>query len=131
MLDESGGTKSAGAAADYEWVNAWAEQMAAAGGPPAAVPSPAAMVPHGQAQLPHPGETAGQLARDIAEIEQARDALLSRAPTAPESPRVVRIAMWSHLRRTADSVPVILGSLLGVVMLVVFSAAAAFVRLAR
>jgi len=35
------------------------------------------------------------------------------------------------LRRTRDSVPIILGSILGTLMLVVFTVAAMFVRLAR
>ena len=68
---------------------------------------------------------------DIAAIEEARDALLASENSAPRAPAEMRWASPVVLRRTADSVPVLLGSVLGVLMLVVFSAAAAFVKLAR
>jgi hypothetical protein len=64
-----------------------------------------------------------QLERDIAEIEQVRDLLLSLpepqlAPEA-EAPR----------SRTSDLVPILVGAALGFILLVVFGAAASFVSL--
>jgi hypothetical protein len=102
-----------------------------------------------------------QLARDIVAITQARDALMvaeqtsepaaaeasvaRRAPrTAPldrgtqdEAPLRVMFASPAappaafRLRRTPDSVPVILGSVLGFLMITIFSVAAVFIKFAR
>jgi hypothetical protein len=94
--------------------------------------------------------TVEQLARDIVAITQARDALIG-AETMPHPvpARPVRPAIRGHtqapmalsavmmtwvpsgLRRTADSVPIILGSVLGFLMITVFSIAAVFIKFAR
>ena len=64
-----------------------------------------------------------QLERDIAEIEQVRDQLLSQPEPdllpAVEAPR----------SRTSDLVPILVGAALGFILLVVFGAAASFVSL--
>lgn len=73
-----------------------------------------------------PVAAAAQLDRDVLAIEQARDALLTSEPAAAGRTSIALV-----LRRTADSVPVILGSVLGLMMVVVFSTAAVFVKLAR
>jgi hypothetical protein len=94
--------------------------------------------------------TVEQLARDIVAITQARDALNGAETMPPPVPaRPVRPAIrgqtqapmalsavmmtWvpSGLRRTADSVPIILGSVLGFLMITVFSIAAVFIKFAR
>jgi hypothetical protein len=99
-----------------------------------------------------------QLARDIVAITQARDALMvaeqtsaaeasvaRRAPrTAPldrgtqdEAPLRVMSASPAtppvafRMQRTPDSVPVILGSVLGFLMITIFSVAAVFIKFAR
>jgi hypothetical protein len=101
-----------------------------------------------------------QLARDIVAITQARDALMglevtpiqlrstaSAHPKVPSIPSVLSarkeeqwratssaiVLTWvpSGMRRTADSVPIILGSVLGFLMITVFSIAAVFIKFAR
>ena len=49
----------------------------------------------------------------------------------PESPHVAAARPTILLRRTADRVPIILGSVIGALRLVVFTIAAVFVRFAR
>jgi hypothetical protein len=75
------------------------------------------------------------LAADIEAIALVADVLCARdRADALEPPIDIPAAppgFAFSLRRTADSVPVVLGSVLGVLMLVVFSAAATFVKLAR
>jgi hypothetical protein len=66
-----------------------------------------------------------QLMRDIAEIERARDAL-----TAGPLGRRMRAFMVVP-SRTADSVPLLVGGVLALVMLSVFVAAAAMTKFGR
>jgi hypothetical protein len=67
------------------------------------------------------------LAHDIAEIERARDALLEPAPFTIIDPRKVR-GRFSALRN-ADSVPILVGSVVGATLLIVFGAAASLISL--
>lgn len=71
--------------------------------------------------------TMSQLERDIAEIEGARDALLDPEPftiTDPRKPRS-RLAALRH----AESVPILVGSVVGATLLIVFGAAASLISL--
>ncbi|MEJ0076496.1 MAG: hypothetical protein WDO17_13785 [Alphaproteobacteria bacterium] len=120
----------------YEWVNAWAatamaETSAAMKGQalpqePHPVPAPAIAI----APIAKPGWE-GQLARDIAEIERARDALDALPLVASFSARRRVQALTLVPSRTSDMVPVVIGGVLALVMLTVFGAAAAMTKLAR
>jgi hypothetical protein len=67
-----------------------------------------------------------QLMRDIAEIERARDALATGAMV-----RRMRAFMVVPSRSTADSVPLLIGGVMALVMLSVFVAAAAMTKFGR
>ena len=132
---------------EFEWVNTWAAQAAAAV-PATARPKLLASPPAGgrpglavvagtdveaAGELPADFDRDVLLAGDIIAIANARDALLLTPPRPPvpevPAPRLVCIPIG--LGRTADSVPVILGSVLGFLMVLVFATAAVFVKLAR
>lgn len=88
---------------------------------------------------------ADQLNRDIAEIERARAALCREVICHPAVPRPTTPARQQMMTvqqrpvfaftvvpsRTADSVPLVVGGVLAMVMLVVFGAVASFVKLGR
>src|SRR5436853_6935028 len=120
-------------AGEFEWVNAWA---ATSGAPNAAtaqseiVPAPAAppafprftATSRREAEAPEPAPFAAvplpdQLMRDIAEIERARDALA----TGPLGTRMRTFMVVPS--RAAESVPLLVGGVLALVMLSVFAAA--------
>jgi hypothetical protein len=71
-----------------------------------------------------------QLMRDIAEIERARDAL-AVVPVGGFFARQRTRALMLVPSRTADSVPIVVGGVMALVMLTVFGAAAAMTKLAR
>jgi hypothetical protein len=138
-------------AGQLEWVNAWAQSMTA--NTAVEVAKPVSTEP-AKAAL-----SGSQLMRDIAEIERARDAPPMMAPVAhrvPESQLMRDIAEIERARdalavvpvggffarqrtralmlvpsRTADSVPIVVGGVMALVMLTVFGAAAAMTKLAR
>ncbi len=71
-----------------------------------------------------------RLVKDIAEITQARETLLAegaplRAPASPQP------AVSQRPTRTADSVPIILGGVIGFLMMTVIAIAALFTNFAR
>jgi len=70
---------------------------------------------------------ASQLERDIADIERARDALLESAPFTVTEPRKAR-GRFAALRH-AESVPILVGSVVGATLLLVFGAAASLISL--
>ena len=122
----------------FEWVNAWAEATKAH--------TPCAVEPEAVVSAA-PGNASGvtaqdsvapvaqtpaddQLTRDIAEIERARDALAA-LPVGSFSARRRTQALTLVPSRTADSVPIIIGGVLALVMLTVFGAAAAMTKLTR
>ena len=70
---------------------------------------------------------ASQLERDIADIECARDALVDAEPTAITEPRRIR-GRFAALRH-AESVPILVGSVVGATLLLVFGAAASLISL--
>jgi len=122
----------------FEWVNAWAEatkvQTPSALKPEAVVsaaPGNASDVT-AQDSVAAVAQTAAddQLTRDIAEIERARDALAA-LPVGSFSARRRTQALTLVPSRTADSVPIIIGGVLALVMLTVFGAAAAMTKLTR
>ena len=135
---------------DFEWVNVWAAQAAepiiasaadrsaarppglAAGRPELAVvagtdvPAPATMdlIPNLDRDV--------LLAGDLIDIAEARDALLAN-PSPPPPQNATSRLVWLPvgLGRTPNSAPIILGSVLGFLMVLVFATAAVFARLAR
>ena len=134
---------------EFEWVNAWAAQTAACAAVPAASRQ-ALSTPHATGR-PELAVVAGTdveaaaaadvpadfardvlLAGDIIDIAAARDALLANPnPPAPQEVPSRLVRLPGGFGRTADSVPIILGSVLGFLMVLVFATAAVFVRLAR
>lgn len=129
-------------AAHFEWVNAWAALNKAEAAstdaakaaltapdpaPVAAEVKPAVKVQVALPAQPSPGD---QLMRDIAEIERARDALAAVPVSRPFSKTRTQ-ALTLVPSRTSDSVPVVIGGVLALVMLTVFGAAAAMGKLAR
>lgn len=142
---------AAAAQDEFEWVNAWAAQGVAARESSDTVSRQANVVslrivseaseprvPEGgadvaQNQIAAPGSLKKardhQVVLDIVAIIRARDALFQGAPQKPMRQTFDAIPLRGH--RTADSVPLILGSVMGLLMIIVFSTAAAFVKLAR
>jgi hypothetical protein len=134
---------------DFEWVNVWAAQAAepiiataaeraaarqpalAAGRPELAVvagtdvPTPATM------HLTPNFDRDVLLAGDLIDIAEARDALLANPRPPPQNATSRLVWLPVRLGRTPDSVPIILGSVLGFLMVLVFATAAVFARLAR
>ena len=123
----------------YEWVNAWAatamaETSAAMKGEALPEEPLAAALAPAPAIAIAPIAKSGwedQLARDIAEIERARDALDALPLVASFSARRRTQAFTLVPSRTSDMVPVVIGGVLALVMLTVFGAAAAMTKLAR
>ena len=109
-------------AGQLEWVNAWAQSMTA--NTAVEVAAPVSTVPV-KAPL-----SDSQLMRDIAEIERARDALAA-VPVGGFFARQRTRALMLVPSRTADSVPIVVGGVMALVMLTVFGAAAAMTKLAR
>jgi hypothetical protein len=125
--DQSGDTSQ------FEWVNAWAAQCK----PDAVsiVQTVAAKVAPLNAdeaiELPRfvaPSWPDDQLMRDIAEIERVRDRLAA-IPVPAQMRRTQALTVVPS--RTTDSVPVMIGGVLALVMLAVFGAAAAMSKLSR
>ena len=92
--------------------------------PVAPAASEPAMVESAEATL---APEASQLDRDIADIECARDALVDAEPTAIAEPRRIR-GRFAALRH-AESVPILVGSVVGATLLLVFGAAASLISL--
>lgn len=92
--------------------------------PAATATNEPAMVESAEASL---APDASQLERDIAEIECARDALVDPAPFTIADPRKPR-SRFSMLRH-AESVPILVGSVVGATLLIVFGAAASLISL--
>jgi hypothetical protein len=129
-------------AEDFEWVNSWAEasglnaarefaaqpvKAASPAVPPprtapvAATKSPAATYPI----------TVDQLARDVGEIEQARDAIIAAEGKGVfVLPGPQRRKRPGILRRH-DTVPVLIGAMLALFALIVYGAVASIVALGR
>jgi hypothetical protein len=125
--DQSGETSQ------FEWVNAWAAQCkpdaVSVVQPVAATAAPLnadeAIAP---ARFVVPSWPDDQLMRDIAEIERVRDRLAA-IPVAMQMRRTQALTLVRS--RTTDSVPVMIGGVLALVMLAVFGAAAAMSKLSR
>jgi len=114
-------------AGQFEWVNAWARakaNTAAATAEPVSGAAEPVIAPVAHT-LPE-----SQLMRDIAEIERARDALAA-GPAGRFFARQRTRALTLVPSRTSDSVPIVVGAVLALVMLTVFGAAAAMTKLAR
>lgn len=126
-------------AGQFEWVNAWAASTKAdtahvvAAEPVSAAPPEAADAAIASSPVigaVTPALPDDQLTRDIAEIEQARDAL-SAMPVGSFSAKRRTQALTLVPSRTADSVPIVVGGVLALVMLTVFGAAAAMTKFGR
>jgi len=107
----------------FEWVNAWAAGAKAPTAPP--VPQEGARQP-----ATPPDRQPDQLARDLADIERARDAIAALSAKTFSAERG-RQALTLVPSRTSDAVPVVIGGVLALVMLTVFGAAAAMTKLSR
>ena len=142
VQQRDGRDAEAGIAAHCAWINAWADE--AHRGAAATPDAPANVIPLKRtsgagepadaARLQRSLTAEDQLARDLAEIAQVRDALLAgTGAPEPQAKALGSRVVWLPyaLRRTADSVPVLLGTVLGLLILIVFSAAAVFAKLAR
>lgn len=70
---------------------------------------------------------ADQLERDIAEIQRVRDALLAQPPFTIIDPRRVH-GRFARLRNS-DAVPIVIGTVVGLSLLIVFGAAASLITL--
>ncbi len=107
----------------FEWVNAWAAAKEPTA--PVARPQSGPQEPT-RAGAPQPD----QLARDIADIQRARDAIAA-LPGRTFSAERGRQALMLVPSRASDAVPVVIGGVLALVMLTVFGAAAAMTKLSR
>jgi hypothetical protein len=141
---------------DFEWVNSWAEasglkaarDFAAEPVKPvtptpvrSAAPSPINPAIPVSRLAPAPeaatdaSETfplaADQLARDIAEIETARDAIIAAEGTGPFALTGREIVGTRRLLRRQDAKPVLIGAMLAVFMLVVYGAVASIIAFGR
>jgi hypothetical protein len=121
-------------AGQLEWVNAWAQSRTANTAEPVSTEPAKAAEP---VVIPQPVMVPvahtlsdSQLMRDIAEIERARDALAA-VPVGGFFARQRTRALTLVPSRTADSVPIVVGGVMALVMLTVFGAAAAMTKLAR
>ena len=115
----------------FEWVNAWAQStqsnVVAPPEPTVSATAPTDTAPQAT-RAPTPPDD--QLARDIADIERARDAL-ALLPVGTFSARRRTQALTLVPSRTSDTVPVFVGGVLALVMLTVIGAAAAMTKLSR
>jgi hypothetical protein len=125
-------------AGQLEWVNAWAQSMTAntavktaepVGAEPVKTAKPAIIQEPAIARVAHT-LPAGQLMRDIAEIERTRDALAA-VPVERFFVRQRTRALTLVPSRTTDTVPIVVGGVMALVMLTVFGAAAAMTKLTR
>ena len=120
---------------DFEWVNAWAAQSVVARVNDSAGPRQTNVVTLRIVSEENRSPGASKKARDhqvvldIVAIMRARDALTNTSAPKPIRNSFDAIPLKGH--RTGESVPVILGSVMGLLMIIVFSTAAAFVKLAR
>jgi hypothetical protein len=124
---------------DFEWVNRWAEASGLnaarqfAGQPAQGTPPPA---PARAASGARTGALSSvfpvlpdQLARDIAEIERARDAIIA-AEGASVSSRPRPLRLLGILRRH-DVVPVLTGAVVAFIVLIAYAAIVSIVELGR
>jgi hypothetical protein len=136
---------------DFEWVNSWAEasglnaarefaaQPVKAAPAPAAPVAPIAPVPPvaavAVATVRSPGTFAfapDQLARDIADIEQARDAIIAAEATGVfVLPATRRRKPSTGVLRRHDAVPVLIGAMLALLVLIGYGAIASIAALGR
>jgi hypothetical protein len=134
-----GHDQGSGDTSEFDWVNAWAAQckpdavshvqpvaaMAALPNADEVIAATAAIAP---VRFVVPSWPDDQLMRDIAEIERVRDRLAA-IPVAVQMRRTQALTLVPS--RTTDSVPVMIGGVLALVMLAVFGAAAAMSKLSR
>jgi hypothetical protein len=140
---------------DFEWVNSWAEasgfkaarEFAAAPAKPVA-PAPARPAPlptkpvapaAKPAQAHEPADDTSdafpvatdQLARDIAEIETARDAIIAAEGTGQFALTGRKTVGTRRLLRRQDAKPVLIGAVLAIFMLVIYGAVASLLAFGR
>ena len=129
--------QGSGDTSEFDWVNAWAAQCkpdaVSIVQPVAATTAPlnadeATAAPIAPARFVVPAWPDDQLMRDVAEIERVRDRLAA-IPVAVPTRRTQALTLVPS--RTTDSVPVMIGGVLALVMLTVFGAAAVMSKLSR
>lgn len=111
---------------DFEWFNAWWDQT-----------RPAANRRAGDLTFLARSRSAGHalaaatraalVARDVAEIEKVRDRLFAMA----EAGNFTRVKPLQSARPAKNTGPVVLGAVVGMLVLAISSAAAAFMKFAR
>jgi hypothetical protein len=135
MTQNRRGPATTRAGEDFEWVNRWAEASGLnaarqfAGQPVKGTPSPAPAGASAPSAFPAAPD---QLARDIAAIEQARDAIIakSRGAYVRPQPRPLRPRVAGILRRH-DVVPVLTGAVVALIVLIAYAAIMSIVELGR
>ena len=128
---------------DFEWVNRWAEASGLnaarefAAEPVKATPAPAAAPTAPVAAAARSSRTyaiaSEQLARDIADIEQARDAIIAAESAGVfilPAARWRRPAIRGVLRRH-DALPVMIGAMLALLVLIGYGAIASITALGQ
>ena len=142
-------TAAPGSDRDFEWVNAWAAESGSRDGSARRRPgsredasatgqSVARLVAVTASPMPArrtqgaTGEPAEieRAYRERAQIEQAHDVLRAKLG-AVRAPLMQPVPAGLGPRRTGDLVPVVIGGLIGLLMLIVFSAAAMFLKMPR
>jgi hypothetical protein len=126
---------------DFEWVNSWADasglkaaqEFAAEPIKPMALSAKPAAAPAPVTRGTVFPVASDQLARDIGEIEHARDAIIAgeRAGAYALPAPLGRTTATGGLLRRQDAVPVLIGAMLAMFMLVVYGAVASILALGR
>ncbi len=120
---------------DFEWFNAWWDQSRTSPRSAGAVITPLRRrasdkvktnAPRSAGHALAAATRAALMARDIADIEKARDQLLAGVDGT-----YVRAKASAPARPSTNSGPVLLGSVIGVLVIAVSTAAAAFMKFAR
>jgi hypothetical protein len=138
MTQNRRGPATIRAGEDFEWVNRWAEASGLnaarqfAGQPVTGTPSPApAAAGDHSAAFPAAPD---QLARDIAAIEQARDAIIAsegRGAYVRALPRPPLRRRVADILRRRDVVPVLTGAVVALIVLIAYAAIMSIVELGR
>ncbi len=143
MQKRNGPAATTRAGDDFEWVNSWAEasglkaarEFAAQPAKPVSPPAAPVAVPNAVPAAAAPvrrviAAASGQLARDIAEIERARDAIIAAEGRGVFAlPRSRPAAPRTRLLGRRDAMPVVIGAALAMFMLIAYGVVATFMAL--
>jgi hypothetical protein len=138
MTQNRRGPATTKAGEDFEWVNRWAEASGLnaarqfAGQPVKGTPSPVPAPAAAGASAPSAAFPVApdQLARDIAAIELARDAIIAEGPEACVRPPPLRPRV-AGIPRRHDVVPVLTGAVVALIVLIAYAPIMSIVELGR